>query len=345
MLTPRFEAHATVEDWTTYNRVTIAKGRLVSRMGLVAEIGEVGAALVSLRLPGEDGEAGSGDALVWTLDHPMHYLLSAGSVGGVVGPVANRLGGAKASVGNKALKLLAKEGDNLLHSGAASTLYRFWRLQVRGNSIVAELDLPHGTDGFPGRRELQARYRFNETGDTLELDLSLTSNRDTLVNMTHHPYWNLAGGGPLSAHRLRVPASGALTLDAEKIPTGEVSTPAKAGMNFSRAKTLDVAKGRYDGFLVLPEQRDFDAVLTVPDMGRRLAVTSNQAGVQVFTHPGGTLPAPKAAPDIGVVENLPEAVCLEPQVHPDAPNHEGFPSILLPARQTYENRIRYQLEW
>lgn len=64
MLTPRFEAHATVEDWTTYNRVTVAKGRLVSRMGLVAEIGEVGAALVSLRLPGEDGEAGSGDALV-----------------------------------------------------------------------------------------------------------------------------------------------------------------------------------------------------------------------------------------------------------------------------------------
>ena len=55
MLTPRFEAHATVEDWTTYNRVTVAKGRLVSRMGLVAEIGEVGAALVSLRLPGEDG--------------------------------------------------------------------------------------------------------------------------------------------------------------------------------------------------------------------------------------------------------------------------------------------------
>ena len=116
-------------------------------------------------------------------------------------------------------------------------------------------------------------------------------------------------------------------------------------MNFSRAKTLDVAKGRYDGFLVLPEPRDFDAELTVPDMGRRLVVSSNQAGVQVFTHPGGTLPAPEAAPDIGAVEHLPEAVCLEPQVHPDAPNHEGFPSILLPARQTYENRIRYQLEW
>ena len=99
MLTPRFEPNATVDDWTTYNRVTVAKGRLVSRMGLVAEIGEVGAALVSLRLPGEDGEAGSGDALVWTLDHPMHYLLSAGSIGGVVGPVANRLGGARASVG------------------------------------------------------------------------------------------------------------------------------------------------------------------------------------------------------------------------------------------------------
>ena len=345
MLTPRFEAHATVEDWTTYNRVTVAKGRLVSRMGLVAEIGEVGAALVSLRLPGEDGEAGSGDALVWTLDHPMHYLLSAGSVGGVVGPVANRLGGAKASVRNKALKLLANEGDNLLHSGAASTLYRFWRLQVGGDSIVAALDLPHDTDGFPGRRELQARYRFNETGDTLELDVSLTSNRDTLVNMTHHPYWNLAGGGPLSAHRLRVPASGALILDAEKIPTGEVSTPAKAGMNFSRAKTLDVAKGRYDGFLVLPEQRDFDAELTAPNKGRRLVVSSNQAGVQVFTHPGGNLPAPEAARDIGAVEHLPEAVCLEPQVHPDAPNQEGFPSILLPAQQTYENRIRYQLEW
>ena len=72
------------------------------------------------------------------------------------------------------------------------------------------------------------RYRFNETGDTLELDLSLTSNRDTLVNMTSpllEPCWWRA----VVAHRLRVPASGALTLDAEKIPTGEVSTPAKAG--------------------------------------------------------------------------------------------------------------------
>ena len=76
-----------------------------------------------------------------------------------------------------------------------------------------------------------------------------------------------------------------------------------------------------------------------------MATPKRYEGIYDFTHPGGTLPAPEAAPDIGAVESLPEAVCLEPQVHPDAPNHEGFPSILLPARQTYENRIRYQLEW
>lgn len=353
-----FEPSASIIDWTTFDRINAAKGRLVSAQGLVAEIGEVGAALVSLRLPGEDGAAGSGDQLVWSLDHPLHYLFAKGAISGVIGPVANRLSGARATVNGKALKLQANEGDNLLHSGAASTLYRFWHLQAEGkNSIIASLTLPHMADGFPGARALQARYSFNEAGDTLVLELSMTTNRDTLVNMTHHPYWNLTGGREgLEAHRLQVLASGALTLDDAQIPTGEVTTPTKARMNFSRPKTLDLKKGRYDGFLVLSEPREFDAAVNVPSMSRRLVVSSNQAGVQVFTHPGGTLPAPQLIspdspatarnqPDVGPVEGLPEAFCLEPQIHPDAPNQPDFPAILLPAGGRYQSRIRYQLSW
>ena len=225
MLTPRFEPSATVDDWTTYNRVTVAKGRLVSRMGLVAEIG--GRRSAGVRAPTRRGRrSGQRNALVWTLDHPMHYLLSAGSIGGVVGPVANRLGAREALATRRwscsPTKATTCSTPARRRPSTASGGYRSGVTALSRRSTC-----PTARMGFPDGGKLEARYRFNETGDTLELDRA--DLYDTLVNMTHHPYWNLSGGGPLSAHRLRVPASGALTLDAEKIPTGEVSTPAKAG--------------------------------------------------------------------------------------------------------------------
>lgn len=345
MLANRYEPSAEILDWTTYKRTKIAKGRLVSRKGLVAEIGEVGAALISLRLPDAEEGAGMGDALTWEFTHPLHYLLSDGAVGGVIGPVANRLGGAKAKLGKRELTFAANEGDNLLHSGAKSSLYRFWNLKVVDGGILCELELPHRADGFPGRRMMTAHYSFNEAGDALHLKLSMTTTRPTLVNMTHHPYWNLGGGEALSGHLLEVPATGVVKLDENQIPTGEIGDWSTLGANFNQPTTLDLSKKAYDAHLILSEERDFNARLTYPRLGRSLTIESDKPGVQMYTRAGGTLPAPAGSEEAGAVEGLPEAVCLEPQLHPDAPNHEDFPSIELKPRETYEHSIVYRFSW
>lgn len=343
---PRFEPSAEILDWTTYKRAILSKGRLVSRKGLVAEIGEVGASLLSLRLPNDDGDvAGGGDALTWEFTHPLHYLMSEGAVGGVIGPVANRIGGAKAKVGKREVKLDANEGENCLHSGNRSTLYRFWHLSVKDSGILAELEIPHRGDGFPGRRQFTAFYRFNEDGDALELTLGLRSSRDTLANMTHHPYWNLGGGQALTGHLLEIPAEGALALDEAQIPTGEIIDWDDVGADFSKPTSLDLSRGQYDLHFVLPEERLNNARLSYPRLGRTLTIESNKPGVQLYTRSGGRLEAPASAPEAGAVEGLPEAVCLEPQLHPDAPNHSSFPSIELRAREQYEHRIVYRLNW
>jgi aldose 1-epimerase len=342
----RFEPAAEILDWTTYKRAIISKGRIVSRLGLVAEIGEVGASLLSLHLPDDEGTTpGGGDALTWSFSHPAHYLLSEGAVGGVIGPVANRIAGAHATLGQRTLKLDANEGENCLHSGARSTLYRFWHLSVHKGGILAELEVPHRADGFPGRRRFTAHYAFNEEGDALELTLGMTSTRDTLVNMTHHPYWNLGGGEPLAGHLLEVPAEHALALDENKIPTGETADWDAVGADFSKPTSLDLARQSYDLHFVLPEARAHNARLSFPRLGRTLTIESDKPGMQVYTRAGGGLDAPAQAPDASAVEGLPEAVCLEPQLHPDAPNHADFPSIELKARTPYEHRITYRLTW
>lgn len=345
MLTNRFEPTAEILDWATYKGTKIAKGRLVSRKGLVAEIGEIGAALVALRLPDDEAGAGAGDPLVWEFSHPLHYLFSEGAVGGVIGPVANRLGQARAPLGKRELSFTANEGENLLHSGAKSSLYRFWNLKVKDGGILCELELAHRADGFPGLRMMTAHYSFNEAGDALHLRLGLTTTRPTLVNMTHHPYWNLGGGAPLSEHRLEVPATGVVKVDENRIPTGELGNWTTLGANFSKPTSLDLGKKAFDAHLVLPEERAFNARLTLPGLNRSLTIESDKPGVQVFTRAGGTLPAPEGAEGVAAVEGLPEAVCLEPQLHPDAPNHEDFPSIELKPRETYEHNIVYRFDW
>lgn len=346
MSQPRFEPTAEIIDWTTYQRAIISKGRLVSSKGLVAEIGEVGASLLSLRLPDTDGEvAGGGDALTWEYPHPLHYLMSKGAVGGVIGPVANRIAGATATVGKRTLKLDANEGENCLHSGTRSTLYRFWHLTVENGGILAQLEMPHRADGFPGRRTFTAHYRFNDEGDALELTLGLRSNRDTLANMTHHPYWNLGGGQALTGHLLEIPAEGALALDEAKIPTGEIIDWEDVGADFSKPSSLDLGRGQYDLHFVLPNDRPHNARLSYPRLGRSLTIESDKPGVQLYSRSGGRLEAPQGSAGVGAVENLPEAVCLEPQLHPDAPNHSSFPRIDVRAREQYEHRIVYRLNW
>lgn len=346
MSQPRFEPSAEVLDWATYQKAIISKGRLVSSKGLVAEIGEVGASLISLRLPDTDGKvAGGGDALTWEFPHPLHYLMSKGAVGGVIGPVANRIGGATAPLGKRTLKLDANEGENCLHSGTRSTLYRFWHLTVEDGGILATLEVPHRADGFPGRRTFTAHYCFNEAGDALELTLGLRSTRNTLANMTHHPYWNLGGGEALTGHLLEIPADGALALDEAKIPTGEIIEWEDVGADFSKPTSLDLSRGDYDLHFVLPEKRPHNARLSYPRLGRSLTIESDKPGVQLYSRGGGRLEAPHRAASIGAVEDLPEAVCLEPQMHPDAPNQSSFPSIEVRAKEQYEHRIVYRLNW
>lgn len=319
--------------------------------GYEVELCNVGAAIVSVKVPDRDGNVA--DVALGYENH-MDYINDAPCMGKVPGRYANRIAKARFELDGKEYRLAANNGPNALHGGPKGFHQCIWEGRVEENRVIFALDSPDGDEGYPSDLYVEAVYDWDDN-NRLELTLLAQTNGATIVNLTNHVYFNLAGAGTgsIKAHTLRLNGSKYLPTDQTLIPTGEFADVEGTPMDFRTPKALgkDIeadfpailfGKG-YDSCWVLDDYEKGvikeDLVLAEPTSGRTLRVLSDQPGVQIYT--GNWLsgcPMGKG----GVRYDDYAGVAMECQNFPDAPNKPHFPSATLRKGERYECHIVYE---
>jgi aldose 1-epimerase len=293
-----------------------------------------GAALQDVRLAGIERSLTLGGDRTPAYQGPMGYF------GTLVGPVANRIGGARAVIAGQECRFPANEGTTLLHSGPHGVQARHWALiGADATEVRLRLVLEAGDDGFHGRREITADYRID--GADLTLTLAAVTDAPTLMNLANHSYWNLDGTATVAGHHLRVAADSYLPAIGG-LPTGEVR-PVEGGFDLRAGRVLDLTEGHDHNFCLATAPRDLTevAVLTGTS-GVTLRLATTEPGLQVYD--GRHLASAPFRGHNGKVYHAHAGLALEPQRWPDAPNHPGFPPITLDPGETYRQVTRWSFQ-
>jgi Galactose mutarotase and related enzymes len=267
---------------------------------------------------------------------PMDYF------GAIVGPVANRISGARAELDGRELGFEANEGETLLHGGARGMHTELWKIAALSEtSVTLTLSLPDGRGGFPGNRLITARYTV-EAPATLRLELTATTDAPTLLNLANHSYWNLDGTPTTDGHWLQVFADRYTPVDDQLIPTGVLDVSG-TGFDLSAGHVLRPSDTqRYDHNFCLSDGpgKMKPAAILRGTSGVTLRMETTEPGLQVFDAApigSGEMNGHRGVPEVGFC-----GIALEAQRWPDAPNRSDFPSVRLDPDETYRQETRWQ---
>jgi aldose 1-epimerase len=306
-----------------------------------------GATIQSLLVPDRDGRV---DDVVLGFDDLAGYLAPHPYFGATVGRYANRVAGGRFSLDGVEHQLPVNDGPNCVHGGPAGFDKALWSAQAAGaDSVQLRHTSPDGDMGFPGR--LTASVTFTVIGSDLRIDYEATTDGATVVNLTNHSYFNLAGAGAGSVedHEVRVQASRYTPVDEVLIPTGELAAVEGTPMDLRTFRPIGAAledgredeqirraAGGFDHNWVIdgsePAREQLAAQAREPATGRTLEVWTDQPGVQFYT---GSLLDGKVVGKSGRTHQKGDAFCLETQHFPDSPNQPVFPSTVLRPGETY----------
>ena len=310
---------------------TTEGGEAVRR--IVLRAGDLAVALLTHGARVQDARLG-GVALTLGTDALAPYEGPMGSVGGLVGPVVNRISGARAPLDGRVVQLEERDGMTL-HSGSGGTHRKIWTLEeARGARAAMAIALPDGEAGFPGRRRIEARFEVSAPA-TLTLTVEARTDAPTWINVANHAYWRLGGG--VDEHRLRVAADRYLPAGAEGLPTGEVAA-AEGSFDLRAGRALDGEA--YDHcFCPAGERRPLTPVAWLEGPAARMEMATTEPGLQVYT---GDKLRDFGVPDHGGAPFAPRVgLALEAQGWPDAPNHPDWPSVRLDPGETYRQTTRW----
>ncbi|MFV1918104.1 aldose epimerase family protein [Sphingomonas sp. MJ1 (PH-R8)] len=346
-------AAGTLKDGTAVEAIT-----LVGANGVSARVLTYGATLQSLIAPDRDGNKADVvlgyDDLADYVDHPNYF-------GVTVGRYANRIAGGTFTLDGKKFQLPLNDKTNSLHGGGKGFDKQVWRVVSVKNGPVASVVLAHrspdGDSGYPGQFDVTVTYSLDDKG-SLTIAFEGKTSKPTIVNMTNHAIFNLAGeGSPMGAtgHRLTVPAATYTPVDTKLIPTGERRPVAGTVFDFRSPRV--VADGIRDGhdqqirygqgydhnFALdkgLTAKPELAARLEDPQSGRVLEVLTTEPGVQFYTGNflDGTYLGKK-----GHLYRMGDGIALEPQKFPDAPNHPDFVSARVDPGKPYRHVMIYRL--
>lgn len=330
---------------------------LTNDAGMKVRILAYGALVQELTVPGRDGLAD----VVLGYDGIEGYLEAPNYFGVSVGRYANRIAQGRFTLDGIEYRLAQNDGPNALHGGVQGFDKRLWTIaDVSADADSARVTLtymsPDGEEGYPGTLTVSATYTLNES-NVLAVDYRATTDRPTIVNLTNHSYFNLAGASSdrsILDSVLTIPAETYTPVDETLIPTGEFRPVENTAFDFRIATRIgerirdgsdaQLRFGRgYDHNWVV-SRSPFDreqllARLEDPGSGRVMEVFSNQPGIQFYS--GNFLDGTVSGKD-GTIYRMGDALCLEPQIFPDTPNKPEFGSARLDPGETYENRITYR---
>ena len=305
-----------------------------------------GAHLLSIETPDRAGRSAD---IVLGHDHLEPYAKPPRAhFGGVIGRYANRIAKGAFSLRGRQYLLSQNEGETTLHGGKIGFDQRVWQARAVANGVEFSMTSPHGDQGFPGTMTVRVRYTL--TRQALTLDYFAACDQDTVVNLTNHCYFNLAGEGQgdILGHRLTLHADRFTPADAAQIPTGEIVSVEGTPFDFRQETAIGariaenheelLIAGGYDENFVLPEAGGAlreAARVTEPGSGRVMTVSTTEPAIQLYT--GNHLD--KAQPGKnGHIYRRHTGLCLETQHYPDSPNHPSFPSTILPAGQEFRSQ-------
>lgn len=309
---------------------------LTNNHGLEVSITNYGGAVVSLKAPDRNGSFAD---VVLGFDTLEEYVRNPRYFGGLIGRHANRIGLGKFVLNGSVVQLTQNNGANHLHGGAKGFDKRVWKVVDHDTRLHLEYFSRDGEEGYPGDLKANVTYTLSDENE-LEINYTATSDRDTIVNLTNHSYFNLAGGGDILSHELTLHAGGFTPVSNELIPTGEIQPVENTRMDFRQSRPI--ASGGYDHNFVL---RNYDgslrpaARLYEPRSGRVLEILTTQPGIQFYS--GNFLDGSFKGKG-GAVYHQYAGLCLEPQHFPDAPNHQNFPSTILRAGEVYKHVSVYR---
>jgi aldose 1-epimerase len=315
--------------------------------GIELQVLDLGATVHQLRVTCGDGVRRN---IVLGHPTPGEYLDSTAYLGGTIGRYANRIGAGRFELDGSTVTVGTHDRGNHLHGGPDGFDRRTWSIERHDDtSVELGLTSPDGDQGFPG--ELQATVSFTIVGDRVDIAMRATTSAPTVVNLTNHAYFNLAGegSGTVDAHELRVDAGEYTPVDATGIPLGAhedvAGTPfdLRVGTSLGAIARSDhpqvAAASGIDHNLVLGgtgmravAQLDCQHTLT------RLELATDQPGLQVYT--GNFLDGTRRSTS-GALLRQGDGVALEPQLFPDSPNHPEWPSAVLRPGDTYLSRISW----
>lgn len=334
---------------------------LTNSNGVEALITNYGGIVVSLRTPDRHGIF---DDVVLGCDSLAQYLSGHPYFGCIVGRYGNRIAKGRFSLDGEEFRLATNNGPNHLHGGTVGFDKVLWQVpeygvqdKLRGGGayLLLAYRSPDGEEGFPGNLDVKVRYELTNNGE-LRIDYEARTDKKTIVNLTHHSYFNLTGGckANILGHELLINADAFIPVDETLIPTGGIQPLDDSPLDFRSAKPIgrDIAvqhrqmlSGQgYDHCWVLrnePVQDGLHLAASVrePLSGRTMEVWTNEPGLQFYS--GNFLDGSFTGKG-GVVYQYRSGFCLETQHFPDSPNHANFPSVVLEPGAVYKTATVYQ---
>jgi aldose 1-epimerase len=339
----------------THEGSAVDRYTLGNDSGMEASIMTYGGTLLSLRVPDRDGRLA--DVLLG-FDTLAPYLEDHPYFGALIGRYANRIARGHFRLNHVDYQLACNNGPNHLHGGVEGFDRKLWRAHVpvsgAGVRLILRCHSAAGDEGYPGNLQVEASYTLT-ADNALRLDYRATTDAPTIVNLTSHAYFNLAGQGDVLGHELQIQASRYLPVDRNLIPDGRLLPVAGTPMDFRTLRRIDAdmpaedeqlrrAAGGFDHCWVLDDRTGAcspAAEVREPVSGRRMRVFTTQPGLQCYTGNllDGTLPGKH-----GTAYGKYAGLCLEAQHFPDSPNQPAFPSTVLLPGETYRHITIYQFD-
>jgi aldose 1-epimerase len=338
------EVFGRLADGRDVARHTLARG------ALRVQVIEFGAVVTALECPDRQGRSAN---VVLGLPDLKGYETVSPSFGAVVGRYANRIAGGRFTLDGTQYALPTNEGPNTLHGGPGNFGLRLWRTEeADATSVVLGRRSHTGEEGFPGNLDVRIRYSLPADG-VLRLDYRAMTDRPTVVNLTNHSYFNLAGegSGDVLGHVVQLEADAVLATDPTQVPTGEIRPVAGTPFDFRTPRALgeriragdpQIVYGKgYDHAFVLRGGGGLRRAATCvePGSGRRLEVWTDRPSLQLYTanNLDGRLIGPS-----GRTYRPGDGVCFETQGYPNAPNTPSFPSTVLRPGEAFETATEFR---
>lgn len=327
--------------------------QLTNKNGVVAKVITYGATLAELWVPDKDGKLadvllGFDNMKGWQQDSNPFF-------GCVVGRYANRIAKGRFTLDGTTYKLATNNGPNHLHGGKKGFDKAVWKVTGTDGakrSVTLEHVSPDGDEGYPGKLTATVTYTLTDSNE-LRIDYKATTDKATVVNLTNHAYFNLAGhdAGDILDHEVTLKAANYTPADATLIPTGKVEPVKGTPFDFTTAKKvgadLKQLKGTppgYDTNFALDaggKKLALAAVVKDSKSGRVMEMETTEPGVQLYT---GNFLDGSARGKNGATYKRHAGLCLEAQKYPDTPNQKGFPSAVLRPNETYTQTTVYRFK-